>query len=398
MPDTIDETGLTISTLEEVKTQIITDFQAIYGSDINVDQNSPDGQIIGIIAQAAIDIRELLVEINAGFDPDQAVGTILDQRVSLNNIARNGGTYTIEPITITVDRTVNLEGLDDDFNNPDGTGFTVQDNAGNQFILIDSATLTVGSHVKNFRAKTIGKVETTVGTIQTQSTVIIGVTAINNASGSISVGADEETDAELRVRRQQSVALTSTGYLNGLQAAFLSLDGVSEAKVYENYTNATDADGIPPHGLWCIVEGGSNDDIAQVIYNKKSYGSNMKGDVTVSIDTPSGGEFVARFDRPTAENLYIRFDIQPVLINAVFDQDAIKQTLIDDIFYNVGDYSETSSLTALALNAINVNGGGGVPVNMEISINDADWFDYLDPSTKDKQFVVDVSRVAITEL
>jgi len=398
MADLLDENGLSVLTLEEITTNLETAFRDIYGNDINLDQNSPDGQMIGIFAQAATDLRELLTEINAGFDPDQAVGVILDQRVALNNIARQGGTYTIQPIEIVVDRTVNLEGLDDDFNDPDGTGYTIQDDAGNQFILIDSTTLTAGTYTKNFRAKTVGKVETTIGTVQNQVTVVLGVTSIDNTSGALSVGTDEETDAELRVRRQQSVALSSAGYLNGIQGALLALDGVSEARVYENFTNVVDADGIPAHGIWCIVEGGSNEDIAGIIYSRKTYGANMKGDVTVDIETASGGVFTAQFDRPTAENLHIRFGIQDVSVSPVYDQAAIKQSIVDLKSYNVGDYAETSSLTAIALAAINANGGGGVPVNLEISKNGADWFDYLDTTAKDNQFTLDTTRITITEL
>lgn len=398
MADAFDRTGLTVKTRTEIVDDLNTSFQEIYGADINIDQNSPDGQIIGIMAQVATDLRELLVQINAGFDPDQAVGRVLDQRVAINNITRQGGTYTIVPIDITVDRTVSLTGLDGDFNDPDGTGYTIQDNAGNQFILIDSTTITAGTETKNFRAKEVGLVETTVGTIQTPVTIVIGVTSVNNASGALQNGQDEETDAQLRIRRQRSTALSSNGFLDGILGSLLNIEGVTDAKAYENVTASADADGIPAHGIWCIVEGGANSDIADVIYNKKSYGANMKGDVEVDISTPSGGVFTAKFDRPTPEELYIRFDVQPTSATAVFDTDAIKDYMVANLSYNIGSFSETSSLTALALEAIRNTGGGGVPVNMEVSDDDATWVDFLETSTKDAQFVVDATRITITEL
>ena len=398
MADLLDENGLQIKTLQEIVDDLEAGLRSIYGADINLDQNSPDGQMVGIFAQAAYDLRELAVTINAFFDPDQALGSILDQRVALNNIARGGGTFTTVGITIVVDRTVTLQGLDDDYNNLDGTGFTVQDDAGNQFILVDSATITAGTHTLNFRAKELGAILTTAGTIVNQTTIVLGVVSVNNASAALEVGQDEETDAALRVRRQKSVALASFGYLNGLEGKILNLDGVSDAKIYENVTNVTDADGIPAHGVWVIVEGGANSEIADSIYSKKSYGANMRGAVEVNITTASGSIFTAKFDRPTAANLYIRFDLQKTDPSASFNLTAIKSAIAADLIYKIGEYAETATVTASALTAINSLGGGGIPVNVEISEDGTTWVDYLVTATKDKQWTLSTSDISITEL
>ncbi len=396
--DELDENGLRVKTAAQLRADLETGFRNAYGADINIEQNSPDGQMIGIIEQQGVDIRELAVSINAGFDPDQATGVVLDQRVALNNITRRSGTYTTQPIDITVDRTLTLDGLDADFNNPDGVGYSIQDGSGNEFILVDTDTLVAGTHTRNFRAREIGQVETTVGTITNFVTIVLGVTSVNNSSGALQTGQNEETDMQLRVRRRQSVAIASTGYLNGIEAAFRALDGVTDARVFENVTNTVDADGIPAHGFWAIVEGGANTEIANVIYTRKSYGSNLTGDVTVNIPRPTGDTFVARFDRPTAENLHVRFEIQPTQPDATFDQDAIKDAIVAALSYDIGAAAETSTLTCTAMAVLNAQGGGGVPVNMEVSDNGTGYVDFLETSTKDRQFVLDATRITITEL
>lgn len=398
MPDSLGATGLAIKTLPEIVSDLETALRNIYGSDINLDQNSPDGQLVNIFAQAAIDIRELAQQIYNGFNPDAAVGRILDERVALNNIERQGGTYTITPIELVTDRTVNLQGLDADFNDPDGTGFTIQDDAGNKFILIDSVTLTAGTNTVNFRAKNIGAVETTTGTITNPVTIVLGVTSINNPSAALQTGSNEETDAELRIRRQKSVAIASTGYLNGLLASVLNLDGVTDAVLYENVTNSVDADGIPAHGIWLVAEGGANTDIADEIYAKKSYGANMKGDTEVDITTASGAIFTAKFDRPEAKDLFIRFDIQPLTATATFNQAAIKDYLVANLSYNIGEYAETSRITCIIKDAITSLGEQGAAINVEISDDNATWVDYLTVDTLDEQWVVDAARITITEL
>lgn len=399
MPDVLNATGLTVKSLPEVVNDLVTGLQLIFGTDINVNSNSPDGQTINIYAQQAEDLRELLVSVYNSFDPDQAVGVILDKRVAINNIERNGGSYTIQPMDIVVDRTVALAGLDANEADPNGVGYTVQDDAGNKFILVDSTTLTAGTHSGlNFRAQMIGQVQTTIGTITNQTTIVLGVVSVNNSVGALDTGTNEESDANLRIRRQQSVANGSAGYLNGIQGVLLALDGVTDAKVYENFTDSVDANGIPAHGTWSIVEGGANTDIANAIYRRKSYGSNMKGAVAVDIVTAAGAIFVALFDRPTAESLYIEFNIQKTIATATFDNALIAQYIVDNIQYLIGQYAETASLTALAQAAINSYGGGGVPTELRISSDNITYVDYLVPSTLDKEFVLDVTRINITDL
>lgn len=396
MPDILNAQGLQVKTRQEIVDELSNDFRSIYGEDINLDQNSPDGQIIGILAQLGVDLRELAVQINNGFDPDRAVGRILDERVVINNIERSGATFTTLDIDITVDRTVTLQGLDANFSNINGTGYTVQDNAGTQFILVDTETITAGTHSLAFRAKDIGQVETTIGTITNPVTIVLGVTGINNPTAPSNIGQNEETDAQLRLRRQQSVANSANGYLNGLLGLVLSIDGVTDGQIYENYTNTTDSNGIPPHAIWLIVEGGANDDIGNTIYERKSYGCNMRGEVEVNITTASGALFVAKFDRPTPENIYIRFEIKRTNPIHVFDESVIKDYIQENVVYRIGQFSDTSLLTAAAVLGIAEQGGGGVPINMEISDDGYTWVDYLETSTLGSKWVIDSDNIEIT--
>lgn len=54
----VSSTGLTLQTLAEIVTELETGFKAIYGVDINLDANSPDGQMINLFAQAKLDILD----------------------------------------------------------------------------------------------------------------------------------------------------------------------------------------------------------------------------------------------------------------------------------------------------------------------------------------------------
>lgn len=379
MTDALTSNGLQVSTNTELVNNLVSAFQEIYGDDISVDQNSPDGQMLNIIGQGQTDIRELLVQLYNSFDPDNCSGRLLDERCAINNVFRKGGTFTTVDITIVTDRTVSLQGLDADFNDVNATGYTIQDNAGNQFILVNSQNLTAGTHSVLFRAKDVGRVETTIGTITTPVTIVLGVVSVNNPSAPVSLGENQETDTALKIRRRQSVSIGSSGYLNGLLATVLQLNGVTDAALYENYTNVTNSLGIPPHCIWLVVEGGSAADIANAMYTKKSYGCNMKGEITYTIITPSNQQFVAQWDEPKTQPIYMKFVLQATKTGVVFDVERIKQYIIDNTSFMIGDYAETASLTAIAQSAINENGGDGIALNVLISTNQSDWIEYIAP-------------------
>lgn len=379
MTDALTSNGLQVSTNTELVNNLVSAFQEIYGDDISVDQNSPDGQMLNIIGQGQTDIRELLVQLYNSFDPDNCSGRLLDERCAINNVFRKGGTFTTVDITIVTDRTVSLQGLDADFNDVNATGYTIQDNAGNQFILVNSQNLTAGTHSVLFRAKDVGRVETTIGTITTPVTIVLGVVSVNNPSAPVSLGENQETDTALKIRRRQSVSIGSSGYLNGLLATVLQLNGVTDAALYENYTNVTNSLGIPPHCIWLVVEGGSAADIANAMYTKKSYGCNMKGEITYTIITPSNQQFVAQWDEPKTQPIYMKFVLQATKTGVVFDVERIKQYIIDNTSFMIGDYAETASLTAIAQAAINENGGDGIALNVLISTNQSDWIEYIAP-------------------
>lgn len=377
MTDSLTANGLQVSTNPELVEDLTTSFQEIYGEDISVEQNAPDGQLINIFAQGQTDIRELLVQLYNSFDPDNCSGRLLDERCAINNVFRKGGTFTTIDIQIVTDRTVSLQGLDADFNDVEATGYTIQDNAGNQFILVNSQTLTAGTHSVLFRAQKLGRVETTIGTITTPVTIVLGVVSVNNPTAPVSIGQNEETDTELKIRRRQSTSISSSGYLNGLLAYVLQLDGVTDAALYENYSNQTNELGIPPHCIWLIVEGGSAAEIANALYIKKSYGCDMRGDITYTITTASNDQFVARWDEPTTQPLWLRFTIQSLKSNITFDLDSIKQYIFDNTGFMIGSYADTASLTCISQAAVDANGGEGLVLNVQISTDGSNWVEYV---------------------
>jgi uncharacterized phage protein gp47/JayE len=396
---TLDATGLTIDTIQEIITQLEDGYKLIYGNDIIIDSNTPDGQLINLYAQSVRDLLEVIQQINSGFDIEQAIGVVLDQRVSLLGIQRQGATFTQQQVQITVNNAVTLEGLDADANNPDGTGYTVVDDTGTEFILLDTFNApSAGVYNLTFRAKDLGSITTIPNTITNPVTIILEVTDINNSTGALEIGLDGELDATLRLRATQSTANRAKGFIDSLTGNLLNIDGVTDARVFENYTDVIDVDGIPAHGIWAIVEGGANTDIADTIYFTKNAGCDMKGAIAIDITTVNGSIFTILFDRPASKELYIRFDIQKLNPTQGFDEDGIKQYITDNLSFTIGESANTAAITCIAQDGINTTGGGGVPLNVEISNDGINYVDFLNTDTKDEKWIVDNARIDITIL
>ncbi len=326
MPNVFDANGLLVMTRAELVAYYTDQYFAIYGTDVNLDPDTQDGQWINVQVQAVLDLQDLLVSINSSFDPDNAVGVTLDQRCAINGVEREGGTFTTTPVTLVTSQTLNLYGLDQTVQ----PVYTVADAAGNQWQLqITVIGVTVGTHVYEFQAANAGAVLTVPNTITTPVTVVLGVTSINNPSTYSSLGVNEESDALLKVRRQQSVANGSQGYLAGLIGALRNIPGVSYADVFENLTGVTDGNGIPGHTTWAIVAGsGTAAAIANAIYTKRNAGAGMKGGINFSVTQIDGTTFVVSWDNVQSQNLFIAFTVTSINGTAVPNIAAIRAGLV----------------------------------------------------------------------
>jgi len=84
----VTATGFKKKTLAEIKTELETSFQRIFGNDIDLDPSGPFGEFIGILSKREADLWDGAEEIHTSRNPEQATGTSLDNIVSENGIQR----------------------------------------------------------------------------------------------------------------------------------------------------------------------------------------------------------------------------------------------------------------------------------------------------------------------
>ena len=398
--DIIDYNGLQVKDFNNLLSDIQTSIQNIYapnGEQINFESSSPDGQITNILAEIGTVVRELLTETYNTLSPSNCSGAVQDIRYQINYLWRKGGSFTIQNIDITCDRTITLQGLDASYNDINATSYTVSDDAGNQWYLIDTTTIYAGTTSLPFRAREIGQVIPTIGTITTQNTIIAGVTGVINSVGYTSLGEAQETDIEFRLRRERSVSNASENNVDTITGQLLQLDGVTDVYAWVNNTNTTDATGTAAHTLWVIINGGANTEIADIIYRNIG-GADTRGNVEISQATISGQVIPIRFDRPTVVPLYVKYNIKVTGNVDLINADAVKSGIVELTNYNIGQDVSTAVLVENASYSLNKNGGENIAyiTDLEISLDGTTWTNLIQASTKADLFSLDTSRITST--
>ncbi len=396
MPNTLDANGLTVKTLSEIVSDLTASFQAIYGADINVASNSPDGQLINVLAQAIVDANEILADVYNNYDPEAAYGVSLDRLVALNGMVRRAATQTVTPVLVTVNQALTLTGIDALGANPSALVYTVQDDTGTEFKLVTTKIFAnAGSDTLNFQAVTPGAVEVTANTITQQATVVVGVTAVNNptTAGTV-VGISEETDAALKVRRAKLFKLASTGPAQALEAALLALPGLADAYVIENDTNGT-VNSVPAHSIHIIANLNTVDtqDFADAIYKRKPFGCGTYGAQTTAPVTAVNGQFYQfKYDNAVAEPLYIAFTIVPAQAGLTFDNTYLATQLAAALSYKLGDIASIGDV----INAMRTIEPRAILTVVGVSLDGNTYSDTVTPSTTKGYFTVAAGDIDIS--
>jgi hypothetical protein len=390
MPNSLGPTGLTVQSRAELITYFTDQFKNIYGVDINLNADSPDGQLMNIIVQQILDVQDLLVQIYNQFDPDLAIGMVLDQRVAINGIQRQAGTHTVTNVTLVITQAVTLYGADQNTQ----PIYTVEDNIGTKWELLETQLISgAGTYAYAFQAQQAGAISSTPNTITVPVTVVLGVQAINNPTTYTTLGVNEESDAALKIRRQLSTAISSQGYLAGLIAALENITGMDSVFVYENVTGSTDGDGIPSHSIWVIVSGTALPaSIANAIYAKRNAGCGMKGTEVITIIQPDGSNFNIKWDNVTPEDLFIKFTATS--LDGINDPNIalIRETLVTAFVPGVAAKVNINELSTLVQD-IDPN---TLVTSAGFCLTDSGVYtNTLSPSTKDKQFAVSEDNIII---
>lgn len=293
---TIDEYGIYAPQYSEILEYLQERYRAIFGADVYLGNDSQDGQFLAIVAAAINDSNAAAVAIYNSFSPATAQGEGLSRNVKINGIARLVASKSAATVTLGGNiGTVISNGVVSD-------GVNLWD-------LPATVTIPISGEISvTATSREEGAISAGAGTITQISTPVYGWNSVTN-SAAATPGAPVETDAALRLRQANSVALPSQTVLSGMVGAVQSVTGVTRVKAYENDTNSTDGDGLPAHSVALIVEGGDSQAIAEAIAYKKTPGVYLYGSTAVTITDDYGLSQTVRYSEPIAVPIEIELSI-----------------------------------------------------------------------------------------
>ena len=295
---TVTAEGISAPDYQTVLDTITGYFQQIYGSDAYLEPDSKDGQMVALVALAIHDANNTAISVYRSFSPATALGDALTSNVKINGITRRAATNSTVDLLLT--GTV-------------GTAITngsVRDT--NSVVWNLPATVVIGSDgtvVATATCANSGAVAAVAGSVNGINTPTRGWASVTNPLAA-TVGVAAETDAELRVRQSQSVALASLTPFDAVDGAIANVEGVTRHKLFENDQEVTDSNGLPPHSISAIAEGGDATEIANTIRSVKGQGVSTYGTTSVIVTDKYGNPYTIRFSRPIDVPVYVSITLK----------------------------------------------------------------------------------------
>lgn len=365
-----DKTGLHTPDFPTVLQYYTDTTKAVFGDDIYLGADSKDGQYISIFAASAFDCCQVAQAVYNSYSPLTAIGKALSTQVKINGIARNIATYSqVDLYLVGQVGTVINNGI-------------ASDTLGQKWVLPATVTIPLSGDITvTALAQDAGNIVAAANTVTTIFTPTRGWQTVNNVDASVD-GAPVESDAALRIRQTLSVAQPALTVFESTVGLVASVTGVTRYRGYENDQDVTDPNGIPPHTISLVVEGGDDIAIAQAIWDKKTPGTGTYGTTTETIYDEFGTPDDINFYRPTDATIGVNITIEALTGFVSTTEDLIKENVAayinslrigDDVYlsrvYTPANLSnlpegDTYDITVLELNK---NGGAFAAANVDLT-------------------------------
>lgn len=343
--------GLLIKTYEVVLDEMKAALRAAFGESIDLDYGIL-ARFLAIVAERYAELWEQLEAVYSSQDPDKATATALEALCALTGTLKNPATKSTVPLILSgTPATLVSSGsraattsTGKKFETTAGatitaltawaatTGYVVNDmctNASRTYICITSGTsagsggptttdadITDGTVHWRYMGEGTGAVDVAAQAVDYGPTIALSgdITTIDTPVGGWSSvinlldaapGSNIETDEHLRIRRELELGGAGSTPADALRAALLEVEDVTAATVFVNNTDVTDPDGVPPHAVECMVRGGADQDLWDLLLDSVAAGIKTYGNTTGTAVDSQGTAHAMAFTRPTEVPIYV---------------------------------------------------------------------------------------------
>jgi uncharacterized phage protein gp47/JayE len=308
--------GISAPPYSDIYASLQASYQGIYGSDVYLDPDSQDGQMLAIFATAINDANASCIAVYNSFSPATAVGAGLSSNVKLNGLVRQGPTNSTVVVTLVGQAST-----------PITNGVVQTAITGDQWALPASVIIPASGAIDvTAVAISPGAIQALPGEITGIVTPTAGWQSVTNAAAS-SMGRATETDAQLRQRQAVSTAMPALTPLESIVANVEAIPGVTEVKAYENDTATPDAI-QPGHSIALVVAGGAAATIGATIAAGK-LGTGTFGTTTVTVYDQNNVPDTIYFSYPTTGRILAK-----VILTPLFGYTSAIQTEIENALIN----------------------------------------------------------------
>jgi len=252
---TFDGTGLVIDRLADIKEEISDELKEAFGDGINLAETSPFGILVGIFAERYFLLYELLESIYQASFPNTSFGVYLDELSAFNGVVREAATFSTVDLRFTRSNPIG----DGPVTIPAGTQVTSGQITSTVVWITDiEATILnlTSTAIVSATANELGSVGALAGSLTNMLATPTNVGSVTNDLDATR-GEDEESDSELKIRREQQLGTAGTSTASGIVGALTLLAEVRNATIIANDTDLT-VDGRPPHSFEAFVAKDTN--------------------------------------------------------------------------------------------------------------------------------------------
>lgn len=339
----VTETGISAPSYEEIYEYLKGRMRAIFGDDINLDADTQDGQMVGIVAAAISDVNAQAIAVYNAYNPTTAKGVALDSAVKVNGITRQAASHSQVDLRIVGQAGTHI------------VNGVALDEAENKWNLpADVVVPPAGEITVTAIAAEEGNIRAPAGTVNRIGTPTLGWQTVENILAA-EPGAPVQTDLELRVQQSKSTALPSVSLWEGIIGSLLTTAGVRRVSGIKNDGDTPTTEGVPGHSIAMIVDGGEVADIAKTIFLKKGEGVGTYGSTSYNYLDTYGFPNTIRFSRPTVVPAYCKLTIAPAADYLSSAEDEIKARIV--AYINSLDIGESVNIARVLASAVKTDAG-----------------------------------------
>lgn len=308
----VTEQGFTVKSAAEITADLDAKFVGTFGSQFDTSAESPDGQLIGIVAKLLEDVWQQAEGAYNAYSPSNAYGVGLDKVAEINGITRITNLPTSVAIT---------------FSGTAGTvvpaGYIVKTVDGLEFATVAVAVIPA---IVTAKCTTQGAIRILANEVHVLTTAIAGLTGATNLEPGIT-GIVREEDPAFRARRENSTISRGTSSIDAIYEGVKSLN-LPYIAIIENTTSAT-VDGVPANSFLVVVEGGTPAEVSQVIYDNKPQGITSYGSIVTVVNDSKGYPHNIGISRPTPIDISVTTSITNLPGASVDSATLVKAAIVD---------------------------------------------------------------------